>query len=41
MPPRTITAILNYFDAVVDDTGMLKAELGDDGLHPNALAATL
>ncbi len=27
---------LNYFDAVVDDKGMLKAELGDDGLHPNA-----
>lgn len=27
---------LNYFDAVVDDRGMLKAELGDDGLHPNA-----
>lgn len=27
---------LNYFDAVVDEKGMLKAELGDDGLHPNA-----
>lgn len=27
---------LNYFDAMVDDKGMLKAELSDDGLHPNA-----
>lgn len=27
---------LNYFDAMVDDTGQLKAELANDGLHPNA-----
>ncbi len=27
---------LNYFDAMVDEKGMLKAELSDDGLHPNA-----
>lgn len=33
---RSNHTYLNYFDAVVDDKGMLKAELGDDGLHPNA-----
>ena len=27
---------LDYYGAVVDDKGMLKAELADDGLHPNA-----
>ena len=27
---------LDYFSAVVDDKGMLKRELSDDGLHPNA-----
>ena len=27
---------LNYYDAMVDSTGQLKAELADDGLHPNA-----
>jgi lysophospholipase L1-like esterase len=27
---------LDYFSAVVDDQGMLKHELADDGLHPNA-----
>jgi len=27
---------LDYFSAVVDDKGMLKKELADDGLHPNA-----
>ena len=27
---------LNYYDATVDPTGQLKAELADDGLHPNA-----
>jgi lysophospholipase L1-like esterase len=27
---------LNYFSALVDDHGMLKRELSDDGLHPNA-----
>ena len=26
---------LDYFSALVDDTGMLKKELADDGLHPN------
>ena len=26
---------LDYFRAVVDDQGMLKRDLGDDGLHPN------
>jgi lysophospholipase L1-like esterase len=26
---------LNYFDAMVDEGGFLKAELADDGLHPN------
>jgi len=26
---------LDYFSAVVDDKGMLKRELADDGLHPN------
>jgi len=27
---------LDYFSAVIDDKGMLKKELADDGLHPNA-----
>jgi lysophospholipase L1-like esterase len=27
---------LDYFSALVDDTGLLKKELADDGLHPNA-----
>jgi lysophospholipase L1-like esterase len=27
---------LDYFTALADRTGMLKAELADDGLHPNA-----
>jgi lysophospholipase L1-like esterase len=27
---------LDYFSAVVDDKGMLKRELSDEGLHPNA-----
>jgi lysophospholipase L1-like esterase len=27
---------LNYFPAMVDETGQLKADLGDDGLHPNS-----
>jgi lysophospholipase L1-like esterase len=26
---------LDYFDAMVDDKGMLKADLAKDGLHPN------
>jgi lysophospholipase L1-like esterase len=27
---------LDYFPALVDDKGLLKKELADDGLHPNA-----
>ncbi len=27
---------LDYFSAMVDDKGFLKAELANDGLHPNA-----
>ena len=27
---------IDYFSALVDDKGQLRAELGDDGLHPNA-----
>jgi lysophospholipase L1-like esterase len=27
---------LNYYDAMVDEGGFLKAELADDGLHPNS-----
>jgi lysophospholipase L1-like esterase len=27
---------LDYFSAMVDDAGMLKADLADDGLHPNS-----
>jgi lysophospholipase L1-like esterase len=27
---------LDYFSATVDDQGMLKKELSEDGLHPNA-----
>ena len=27
---------LDYFSAMVDETGMLKKELSNDGLHPNA-----
>jgi lysophospholipase L1-like esterase len=27
---------LNYFSALVDDKGMLKKDMADDGLHPNA-----
>jgi lysophospholipase L1-like esterase len=27
---------LNYFDALADNAGLLKADLSDDGLHPNA-----
>src|SRR5256885_3416929 len=26
---------LNYFSALVDEKGLLKRELADDGLHPN------
>jgi len=27
---------LDYFSAMVDDKGLLKRDLADDGLHPNA-----
>jgi lysophospholipase L1-like esterase len=27
---------LDYFTALVDDKGLLKRELAEDGLHPNA-----
>ena len=27
---------LDYYSATVDDKGMFRAELTDDGLHPNA-----
>jgi lysophospholipase L1-like esterase len=27
---------LDYFDAIVDDKGLLKREFAEDGLHPNA-----
>lgn len=27
---------LDYFSAMVDDAGMIKADLADDGLHPNS-----
>jgi acyl-CoA thioesterase I len=27
---------LDYFSALVDDKGLLKKDLADDGLHPNA-----
>ena len=27
---------LDYFSATVDDKGMFKAEITDDGLHPTA-----
>ena len=26
---------LDYFSALVDDRGMMKRDLSDDGLHPN------
>jgi lysophospholipase L1-like esterase len=29
-------AYLDYFSAMVDDKGLMKKELADDGLHPNA-----
>jgi len=30
-------AYIDYFSAMVDDKGMMKKELADDGLHPNAV----
>ncbi len=32
---RTGCTYLDYFSAMVDDKGMLKADLAEDGLHPN------
>ncbi len=32
---------LDYFSALVDDAGQFKADLGDDGLHPNAMGYRL
>jgi lysophospholipase L1-like esterase len=32
---RNHIAYLDYFSALVDDKGLLKKELADDGLHPN------
>ena len=32
---------LNYFPALADGTGMLKAEVAEDGLHPNAMGYRL
>jgi lysophospholipase L1-like esterase len=32
---RNRLAYLDYFSALVDEKGMLKRELSDDGLHPN------
>src|SRR5206468_5410467 len=32
---------LDYFDRMVDDTGLLKRELADDGLHPNKAGYTI
>ena len=29
-------AYLDYFSAMVDEKGLLKKDLADDGLHPNA-----
>ena len=33
---RNNCVYLDYFSAVVDDKGLLKKDLADDGLHPNA-----
>jgi lysophospholipase L1-like esterase len=27
---------VDYYSALVDEDGQLKADMGDDGLHPNA-----
>jgi lysophospholipase L1-like esterase len=32
---------LDYFGAMVDEKGMLKRDLADDGLHPNRAGYTL
>ena len=33
---KTGLVYLDYYSALVDAKGMLKRELSDDGLHPNA-----
>jgi lysophospholipase L1-like esterase len=33
---RNSLIYLDYFSAMVDDKGLLRADLADDGLHPNA-----
>jgi len=33
---RNSFAYLDYFNAMVDEKGMLRADLAEDGLHPNA-----
>jgi lysophospholipase L1-like esterase len=32
---------LDYFDSMVDDKGLLKRDLADDGLHPNQAGFTV
>ena len=34
--PSNGCVYLDYFSAMVDDKGLLKKDLADDGLHPNA-----
>jgi lysophospholipase L1-like esterase len=33
---RNSYVYLDYFNAMVDEKGMLRADLAEDGLHPNA-----
>ena len=35
--PKQRCLYLDYFSALVDGNGQLKAEFSDDGLHPNAM----
>jgi lysophospholipase L1-like esterase len=32
---------LDYFSSLVDDKGLLKRDLADDGLHPNKAGFTI
>ena len=34
-PPANGLVYLDYFTAMVDDKGLLKRDLADDGLHPS------
>jgi acyl-CoA thioesterase I len=34
--PAHACTYLDYFNAMVDDKGLMKKDLADDGLHPNA-----